>query len=365
MRENWGTAGERRVPELTAAAGELVLRPWSMSSADSELVREAADDDLIPLITSVPSVYSAEEATRFIERQWERVSSGSGYPFVIERAVDGKPLGGIGVWVRDLREGRASIGYWLVRSARGQGIAAHALRTVTAWSFEQLCAPRLQLYVEPWNTASVRTAERAGFRREGLLRGWQQVGESRRDMYMYARLAPTRSKSPRSLCGAPIVRAAIPADVDGIVQLRVAVAAEGKWIGAEAPFDTEDAARHVRSNLGDDGCGVFVAEIDGSLAGTATVYFTTPGVTVFAMMVATGRRGRGIGTALLDRVIGWSRDQGAHKVTLQVWPHNQPAMALYDRAGFEVEGVLRGHYRRRGGELWDAVLMGLPLDDAV
>ncbi|WP_157106767.1 GNAT family N-acetyltransferase [Nocardia arthritidis] len=48
-------------------------------------------------------------------------------------------------------------------------------------------------------------------------------------------------------------------------------------------------------------------------------------------------------------------------MSLQVWPHNQHAMALYDRAGFEVEGVLRGHYRRRSGELWDAVLMGLPL----
>lgn len=80
--------------------------------------------------------------------------------------------------------------------------------------------------------------------------------------------------------------------------------------------------------------------------------------------VAADLRGRGAGTALLERVIRWSRDQGAHKVSLQVWPHNQRAMALYARAGFEVEGVLRGHYRRRSGELWDAVLMGLSLNDA-
>jgi RimJ/RimL family protein N-acetyltransferase len=44
--------------------------------------------------------------------------------------------------------------------------------------------------VEPWNTASLRTAERAGFTREGLLRSWQRVGEQRRDMYTYARLGP-------------------------------------------------------------------------------------------------------------------------------------------------------------------------------
>ncbi|WP_281218068.1 GNAT family N-acetyltransferase [Nocardia gamkensis] len=363
MRRNSEPAGKRRVPELDAAAGELRLRPWQMSSADVDLVREAADDELIPLITTVPSVYTAEEAARFIERQWDRTESGSGYPFVIARASDGKPLGSIGVWSKDLSEGRASIGYWLVRSARGQGIAAHALRTVTAWAFEHLPVSRLQLYVEPWNVASIRTAERAGFRREGLLRGWQRVGDSRRDMYMYARLRPTRpQESP--LRRGQAIRVALPADVDGIIELLSAVAAEGKWIRAEAPFDTEAAARRILAMSGDEKHGVFVAEIDGSVAGTATVEFTARGVTSFAMMVAADQRGRGIGTALLDRVVEWSRDHGAHKVTLEVWPHNQAAMALYDRAGFEVEGVLRAHYRRRNGELWDAVLMSLGLAGA-
>jgi RimJ/RimL family protein N-acetyltransferase len=47
----------------------------------------------------------------------------------------------------------------------------------------------MELYVEPWNTASIRTAEKAGFRREGLLRGWQEVGGERKDMYMFARLS--------------------------------------------------------------------------------------------------------------------------------------------------------------------------------
>ncbi|MEU5759100.1 hypothetical protein [Nocardia sp. NPDC047648] len=60
VRRNSEPAGKRRVPDLDAAAGELRLRPWQMSSADVDLVREAADDELIPLITTVPSVYTAE-----------------------------------------------------------------------------------------------------------------------------------------------------------------------------------------------------------------------------------------------------------------------------------------------------------------
>jgi ribosomal-protein-alanine N-acetyltransferase len=48
--------------------------------------------------------------------------------------------------------------------------------------------PRRGLYVEPWNTPSIRTAERAGFRREGLLRSWETVGGERRGMLMFSLL---------------------------------------------------------------------------------------------------------------------------------------------------------------------------------
>jgi RimJ/RimL family protein N-acetyltransferase len=47
---------------------------------------------------------------------------------------------------------------------------------------------RLELYVEPWNVGSIRTAERAGFVREGLLRKAERVGVERRDMFVYGRL---------------------------------------------------------------------------------------------------------------------------------------------------------------------------------
>ena len=49
---------------------------------------------------------------------------------------------------------------------------------------------RLELYVEPWNVASIRTAERARFRREGMLRSWRCVGGQPKDMYMYSRVRP-------------------------------------------------------------------------------------------------------------------------------------------------------------------------------
>lgn len=173
------------VPRL--AAGErFVLRAWELG--DLPLVAEASTDDYIPLITTVPAPYSRAAGEAFVRRQWERASTGSGYPFVIVRIEDGRPLGMIGLWLKDLDEGRASVGYWLAGSARGQGVAAEALRAVTHWALRDLRIPRVQLCAEPWNVASQRTAERVGFQREGLLRGWQQVGDERPDMLLYSML---------------------------------------------------------------------------------------------------------------------------------------------------------------------------------
>ncbi|WNF26752.1 GNAT family N-acetyltransferase [Streptomyces sp. C11-1] len=169
-----------------SAGPDFVLRPWEMS--DLPLIREAAQDPYIPLITTIPSRYSVQAAEAFVRRQWERAATGAGYPFAIVRSRDRRPVGAIGLWLRDLPEGRASLGYWLTASARGQGVARAALRTVTGWALHDLGVPRLQLFIEPWNTASARIAEDVGFRREGLLHGWQQVGDRRRDMAVYALL---------------------------------------------------------------------------------------------------------------------------------------------------------------------------------
>lgn len=46
----------------------------------------------------------------------------------------------------------------------------------------------MELYVEPWNEGSWKTAENCGYMREGLLRSWEEIGGVRKDMYMYSRL---------------------------------------------------------------------------------------------------------------------------------------------------------------------------------
>ena len=158
------------------------------------------------------------------------------------------------------------------------------------------------------------------------------------------------------------VREATLADVDRVLELVVAVAGEGRWISVEAPVDVAERRRRMVEELEGEQTVMLVAEAGGELVGQLDLRLARYGVADLGMLVAPGWRRRGVGRALMAEAIARARAAGAHKLTLQVWPHNTAALALYERFGFQREGYLRRHYRRRSGELWDAVVMGLPLD---
>ena len=146
------------------------------------------------------------------------------------------------------------------------------------------------------------------------------------------------------------VRPAEESDRRALAELFAAVAEERDGIAAEPPVDVD------RAVAGWDVERTFVAEAAGEIAGTLYVIESGFGFGEIAMMVAAGRRGVGIGTALLAAAIEWARGRGLHKLTLSVFPHNEAAIALYEQFGFRQEGYRRGHYRR-GREYVDAILM--------
>ncbi|HLX77731.1 MAG TPA: GNAT family protein [Acidimicrobiales bacterium] len=158
-----------------------------------------------------------------------------------------------------------------------------------------------------------------------------------------------------------VVRPSTPADFDSWFALFEAVAAEGTWIGRESPLDQEDRRQAFRRLLESDEAVTLVAESDDQFVGVLGME-VRHGLAEFGMMVDARWRGRGVGAALVQGAIAWASEHGAHKIFLVVWPHNAAARALYKKFGFEQEGTFRRHYRRRNGELWDAIQMGLVLD---
>jgi RimJ/RimL family protein N-acetyltransferase len=155
----------------------ILLRPFGED--DVPAIVAACQDPEIPRWTHVPSPYTEEDARAFLARS----ADGS---FAITDAQTGELLGAIGL--HRVEEGIGQIGYWVVRAARGRGVATRALRLISRWGFEELGLPRLQLLTEPENTPSQRVAEKAGFQREGLLRAYAVLKGRRPDFYMYSLL---------------------------------------------------------------------------------------------------------------------------------------------------------------------------------
>lgn len=137
--------------------------------------------------------------------------------------------------------------------------------------------------------------------------------------------------------------------------LFAAVAEERTGIGAEPPVDIERRAE----SFGLD--GAFVADAAGQIVGWLRVYESPFGFGELGMFVDRDWRGRGVGSALVEAAIAWSRKRGLHKLTLSVFTHNEPAVALYRKLGFVEEGRRVKHFRRANGELWDSYEMGLLL----
>lgn len=153
------------------------------------------------------------------------------------------------------------------------------------------------------------------------------------------------------------VRTAQPADARPMAELFAAVAEERDGIATEPPVDAEERARAFAGNLG----GTVVAVADDQIIGVLHVEASHHGFGELGMLVAAGWRGRGVGSALMRAAADWARGQGLHKLCLEVFPHNTAAIALYRKCGYAEEGRRIGQYRRAGGELWDAIVMGRPV----
>ena len=50
--------------------------------------------------------------------------------------------------------------------------------------------------------------------------------------------------------------------------------------------------------------------------------------------------GRGVATALLEKLISWSKEKGIKKINLDVFENNKRAIELYEKFGFKLEGCI-------------------------
>jgi RimJ/RimL family protein N-acetyltransferase len=141
--------------------GTIVLRPWRAD--DEDAVYEACQDlDMLQWLPRIPRPYTREDARAYVTGE-----AGLGHhQYAIEK--DGRVVGSIGMMINENDTGH--LGYWCLRSERGQGIVPRAVRLLSRYAFDELGLGRVELVTDPDNTSSQRVAEKAGFTREGVLR---------------------------------------------------------------------------------------------------------------------------------------------------------------------------------------------------
>jgi ribosomal protein S18 acetylase RimI-like enzyme len=99
--------------------------------------------------------------------------------------------------------------------------------------------------------------------------------------------------------------------------------------------DVDWIKRAIRWN-GETGIG-FLALDGGVPCGIAGSVLDQADVTrahLLSMWTAPAHRRRGIGSRLVNEIVGWARQRGVRVLQLMVTSHNEPAISLYEHLGF-------------------------------
>jgi RimJ/RimL family protein N-acetyltransferase len=155
-------------PGASLVVDELELRPWR--EADAPALLAACQDPEIARWVTIPQPFGPADADAFIAASRSMRLDGSGSPFAIVEAGTDRLLGAVTLFGPEGHQ--ATVGMWLVPEARGRGVGTRTLRRLADWTFETTAVFRLDCFIMVGNEPSERMVERAGFQREGVLRGW-------------------------------------------------------------------------------------------------------------------------------------------------------------------------------------------------
>ena len=134
----------------------LTHRLRDLHPSDAEWITQACQDAEVQRWTKVPRPYTREHAESFVINK-----NGELAAWAIIDSRSQEPVGVIGI--HHVIDGVASIGYWVAPWGRKSGAASTALRIIPTLARRIGKAHTLHATIAETNTASRRTAERAGF----------------------------------------------------------------------------------------------------------------------------------------------------------------------------------------------------------
>jgi ribosomal-protein-alanine N-acetyltransferase len=98
----------------------------------------------------------------------------------------------------------------------------------------------------------------------------------------------------------------------------------------------------------------YVLEVEGQIAAYLGVWNILDEGHITNVAVSPAYRGRGYGLALVNHLKEVSLSKGVNWLTLEVRVSNTPAISLYEKMGFETQGIRKKYYQDNGE---DAMIM--------
>jgi ribosomal-protein-alanine N-acetyltransferase len=172
-------------PPETIETKRFRLRKPTLQDAEDIFQKYAQDPEVTKYLTWRPN-WNVQETRDFLGtclRAWDERKS---FHWVIEKKTDHELLGMITARVD---EHKWELGYVLARSYWGRGYMTEIVKKLVDWALKRGGIYRVWSVCDVDNRASARVMEKAGMKREGILRRWSMhptISEEPRDSYCYS-----------------------------------------------------------------------------------------------------------------------------------------------------------------------------------
>ena len=173
----------------------LILRPFTVEDAEEMYANWASDPEVTRFLTW-PAHPDVSLTRKLLESWTSRYSDGAYFQWAIGLKESGAVIGSIGVIKLEEAIGSAEIGYCLGRAFWGRGIMPEALRAVMDYLFGTVGLNRVWAGHDVNNPKSGRVMEKAGMKKEGVLRASGINNQGIRDVAVWAALREDRAPKP-------------------------------------------------------------------------------------------------------------------------------------------------------------------------
>jgi len=176
------------------------MRPYAPD--DAAAVKDAVDTSLEHLRAFMDWAWAAPEPLAVVRKRLrvfrDAFRHGDDWIYGLFEPDGSALVGGAGLH-RRVGPDALEIGYWIRTSHLRRGLATDAAAALTRLAFEWCGALRVEIHVDPANTASLAVADRLGYVREATLRKRLppiRPGEPRRDEVVFSLLDEEYASSP-------------------------------------------------------------------------------------------------------------------------------------------------------------------------